>query len=91
MVPFFPTKSAGTLISLLQKSPRCFCSMDGVSAVHSVEDEGTPIVARKSQVVVGWVERGAMLSPETWNWVTLSVEKSTVKPPHGAVASTGPC
>jgi len=46
-----------------------------------------PSVARKSHFVSGCVLRRAMVSPPTWNSVTGSVAKSTVKLPQGPVPS----
>lgn len=46
-----------------------------------------PSVARNNHFVSGCVLRRAMVSPPTWNSVTGSVAKSTVKLPQGPVPS----
>lgn len=52
IVPFLPTKSAGTVMSDLQKVPRFDCAMVGERVVQ-LPASGVPTVARNSQVVEG--------------------------------------
>lgn len=101
MTPFEPAQEELITTFFSQKSPRPVCRTAGRRLAQPPEAVVSN-VARNSQVASGWIEvylvgsflvknlillTSARVSPPTWKSVTLSVEKSTVKLPHGAVSS----